>query len=233
MSFNKDRDPFTPPNSPPCHKDRLFQDLAKFSRSNHATQLLPKPGEFNLGQGDPLMEAAVENWKRQALENSHRQLAVDNLEVEDKGSFRRQHRHSRTKQRSLPDMSSFQVQKREKEIHHEVDHLEEHGSPFAGMGMNDVVHLKDGTVLSVPCVSPEILRQVTSQQQKRRHRNQRRHSMPNLFGRRKHSPPHHQQQQQPHDSKDDHPHSPPKNLRMSKLLEIGKHIGHGTLLPLR
>jgi hypothetical protein len=138
-----------------------------------------------MGQGDPLLTAAVEHWKVQALESSHRQLEMDSLEIEDKGSFRRQRRH-RTKQKSLPDMSKLQNQKREDEIH-EVDHLIEHGSPFSSMGMNDVVHLPDGTVVTVPCVSPKIIKQVTSQRN-RRNKNQRRHSMPHLFGRAKKHP---------------------------------------------
>jgi hypothetical protein len=227
MALDKDREALTPSLSPPCHQDRLFQDLAKFSRNKHATQLVPKPGEFNLGQGDPLMEAVVEHWKVQASEGSHRQLSVKDLEIEDKGGFRRQRRHTRTKQRSLPDMSQFQMQKRQEEKAeemHEVDHLIEHGSPFAGMGMNDVVHLKNGTVLSVPCVSSELYQQIASNK-KRRTRNQRRHSMPHLFGRRKTSPHDHHDEHH-----DEHRHS---GLGFSKVVEIGKHFGHGTLLPMR
>lgn len=232
MSVNKmDREePPTPPNSPPCHQDRLFQDLAKFSRNKHATQLMPKAGEFNLGQGDPLMAAAVEHWKVQASEEGgHREPSpIEDLEIEDKGSSRRHRRHTRTKQRSMPNMSHFQTLAREEEVH-EVDHLIEHGCTFAGMGLNDVVHLKDGTVLSVPCVSPEIFHQVESnskkksRQQQRNH--QRRHSMPHLFGPKK-------SDKQQKDSQEGDPHVEHHGFRVSKLAEIGKHIGHGTLLPL-
>lgn len=222
MSVNvKDREePPTPPNSPPCHQDRLFQDLAKFSRNKHATQLMPKAGEFNLGQGDPLMAAAVEHWKVQASEGgSRRDLSpIEDLKIEDKGGSRRHRRHTRTKQKSLPNMSRFQTLKREEHVH-EVDHLVEHGCAFAGMGLNDVVHLKDGTVLSVPCVSPEIFHQVASNKKRRLQRNhQRRHSMPHLFGRRKSDK---QQDSVEH-----------RGFGVSQLEEIGKHIGHGTLLPL-
>ena len=181
MTHDKTRLPTTPPVSPPCHQDRLFQDLSKYSRSKHASQLLPKANEFTLGQGDPLLTAAIEHSKLLASNGSHRQLAIDQLEIEDKGSTRR---HSRVKQKSLPDMSTLQT--REDEIH-EPDHLIEHGSPFAGLGMNDVVHLANGTVVSVPCVSPKVVKQiVSSHNDGKRGHNQRRHSMPNLFHRHKH-----------------------------------------------
>jgi hypothetical protein len=171
--------PPTPPTSPPCQKDRLFNDLSKYARSPHATQLVPKYGEFNLGQGDPLLQAAIDHWKKEALKGSHRQLAVANLEIEDKGSFRRSKRRmSRTKQRSLPDLSKMQTQT-EHEIH-EVDHLIDHGTTLTGCGMNDIVHLKNGAVLSVPCVSPQIMKRVLDNKEKQRQNHRRRHTMPQL-----------------------------------------------------
>jgi hypothetical protein len=129
-----------------------------------------------LGQGDPLLQAAIDHWKKEALKGSHRQLAVENLEIEDKGSFRRSKRRtSRKKQQSLPDLSRM---KKEHEIH-EIDHLIIHGTTLTGLGMNDVVHLKDGTVISVPCVSPQIIKQVLDNKEKQR-QHQRRHTMPHL-----------------------------------------------------
>lgn len=124
-------------------------------------------------------------------------------------------------------MSQFQTLAREEEVH-EVDHLIEHGCAFAGMGLNDVVHLKDGTVLSVPCVSPKIFRQVESNNKKRRQKqrnHQRRHSMPHLFGLKK-------SDKQQEDSQEGDPRVEHHDFAVSKLAEIGKHIGHGTLLPL-
>jgi hypothetical protein len=273
-SSSLDRQKAPPLYSPPCHEDRLIQDLAIHSRNKHATQLLPEP--VNLGQGDPLMTAVVDHWKHQASQDSHRsrqqQSIVDNIEIEDKRSYRRHHRHhSRKKQMSVPDMSKFQLhplpRKEEKEQQdnkgaqgkggiHQVDHLIEHGTPFAGMGMNDVVHLENGTVMSVPILSSNLIHQVTSHDKKQKPEsgNQRRHSMPNLFGSKKDAPPHHhshrhhhqqqeQQEQQQHDhhhhhegSKDrrHHHHPPPgSGTGTSKtVMDIAKHIGHGTIVPL-
>lgn len=227
MLCDRENESATSLYSPPCQQDPHIHDLVMHSRNKHASQLLPEP--VTLGQGDPLMTAVVEHWKRQASEESHRRLSMNKIEIEDKGSIRRHHRHSRTRQTSLPDMSQFHTSDgREDEIH-QVDHLIEHGSPFSGMGMNDVVHLKNGTVLSVPCLSPKLIHQIQSHNNKKQR--QRRHSMPHLFGlgKREDRPPHH-----PHLESNDHHHplqgSGPTT--MAKVMEIGKHIGHGTMVPL-
>jgi hypothetical protein len=219
MSLDREKnEPPTPmysPDSPPCHQDRLAKDLAIHSRNKHATQLLPEQDIF--GHGDPLMAAVIENWKRQASDESRHRLLTRNIEIEDKRSFRRYHRHRRTRQTSLPDLSSFQLLRREQEEKEiQFDHLIEHGTPFAGIGMNDVVHLKDGTVLSVPCLSPELIHQVTTHKT-RRGGNQRRYSMPHLFWTKNN-----------HKTKDG---LPPRGSETAFSV-VTKHIGHGTIFPL-
>ena len=59
------------------------------------------------------------------------------------------------KRRSLPKVTEM----RDDHDIHDV-HLIERGSPFAGFGMNDVVHLDNGTVISVPYVSSAVIKEV-------------------------------------------------------------------------
>jgi hypothetical protein len=54
---------------------------------------------------------------------------------------------------SLPRLDSDETPP--EQIVHEKDHLPDHGSPLAGLGMSDIVHLADGSVLSIPCLPPE------------------------------------------------------------------------------
>ena len=54
------------PTTPPCHKDRLFEEMKKYTRSQRATQLVPCYREFRLGHGDPLMQAVMKHWNDMA-----------------------------------------------------------------------------------------------------------------------------------------------------------------------
>jgi hypothetical protein len=216
MSLDREKnEPPTPMYSPPCHQDRLAKDLAIHSRNKHATQLLPEQDIY--GHGDPLMAAVIENWQRQASEESCHRLSTRKFEIEDKGSFRRNHRQRRTRQTSLPDLSTFQSLRREQEEKEiQCDHLIEHGTTFAGIGMNDVVHLKDGTVLSVPCLSPELIHHVATHKT-RRGGNQRRYSMPHLF-----------RTKNNHETKDGHP---PRGSGTAFSV-VANHIGHFPIFPM-
>jgi hypothetical protein len=94
------------------------------------------------GQGDPLLQAVIDytnvvawNASKSSLFPTHSPPSAKHIKPQTQGPH------------TSPDP---------------IDHLIEHGSPFVscstGMGMNDIVHLDDGTVLSVPCV-PSIEKQ--------------------------------------------------------------------------
>eukprot|EP00980_Cylindrotheca_fusiformis_P004856 scaffold1034_cov127-Cylindrotheca_fusiformis.AAC.37 len=106
--------------SPPYHRDRLYDELADGS-NRHASQTMPSYTEFRLGHGDPLLQATLNHTKALAHPNSNKT--------------------PETSQRKVLDVSA------EKEIR-----LTQQGSPMCGVGMNDVIHLNNDTVIAVPCL---------------------------------------------------------------------------------
>ena len=125
-----------PPSTPPCHKDRLFEGMKKYTRSPRATQLVPVYREFRLGHGDPLMQAVMKHWNEMA---HPRRQTNENQDKEET-------KYTRGGLKDIPKLSSTSSESDdEKEIH-----LIQHGSPLGGLvGMHDIVHIgKD--VIDVP-----------------------------------------------------------------------------------
>ena len=57
------------PDTPPCHKDRLFEALTKKS-SKHQTQIVPNYNEYpKVGHGDPLMQAVMKHSRDMAIQH--------------------------------------------------------------------------------------------------------------------------------------------------------------------
>ncbi|CAJ1945155.1 unnamed protein product [Cylindrotheca closterium] len=111
-------------NGTPTREDRQFTRLSKGYA--HASQVVPSYGEVCLGHGDPLMKAAVEHERVEATRNAN---------MSPKNSHKK-----KLSQRTFDVYADKEV------------HLEEHGSPVAGLGINDVVHIDKDTALEIPCL---------------------------------------------------------------------------------
>jgi hypothetical protein len=91
-------------------------------------------------------------------------------------------RNRRVKQCSTPNMADWQKYPNVcgDENQHPVDHLLEHDTTFAGLGVNDIVHVNKDTVISFPCVPIELIDQVQDAKRRSEPQPKRRHSLPHL-----------------------------------------------------
>lgn len=94
-------------------------------------------------------------------------------------------RPRRVKQTSMPAKIDWQRQRHtgagdDGHDGHPVDHLVQHGTTFAGLGMNDIVHVDKDTVISVPCVPPQLIQQVREARRESEARVKRRHTLPGI-----------------------------------------------------
>jgi hypothetical protein len=136
--------------SPPYHKDRLFSDLQKYTCSPRATQLLPDYKEFRLGHGDPLMQAVMKHW----IDMLHIRKKVVIQKEEDLGFKDVVHlvKDTITSFPCLPMGGDKEEENPQEPKKLDVDHLQEHGSPLCGLGLNDIVHIDKDTVINIPCL---------------------------------------------------------------------------------
>ena len=101
----------------------------------HASQLVPSYGEFVFGQGDPLLQAVIDYTNIVAWNTSKSALFPLGGP-------------------STPPSSKKTKDDLQTSPGAVVDHLIEHDETFVSspVGMNDIVHLDNGEVLSIPCV---------------------------------------------------------------------------------
>mmetsp|Transcript_16254 Transcript_16254/g.39895 ORF Transcript_16254/g.39895 Transcript_16254/m.39895 type:complete len:282 (+) Transcript_16254:336-1181(+) len=127
----------SPPLTPPTKERRILHDPGTHDHSRrHASQLVPSYGEYVFGQGDPLLQAVIEYTNMVAWNAS--KSAVFPVGHSTPPSSKK------TKEELPTHLSPGAV----------VDHLIEHDETFVSspLGMNDIVHLANGGVLSIPCV---------------------------------------------------------------------------------
>ena len=131
----------SPSLTPRTKERRILHDPGTHEHSRrHASQLVPSYGEFVFGQGDPLLQAVIAYTNLVAWNTSKSSLFPIGQSTPPS---------SKNTKGGLPN-------------HHSpgavIDHLIEHDETFVSspVGMNDIVHLDNGAVLSIPCV-PTIL----------------------------------------------------------------------------
>jgi hypothetical protein len=214
--------PTTPCTTPAYPRDRLLRDLSKYTRSPHATQLLPTYREYRMGQGDPLLKASIDYGRLTASGNSITKNAGNEIHLTDTGTLpggvgmkdivhigkneviefpclpttkkpqcgETENRESpppsrarRVKQCSMPSMGVWRGTPDaggDNSDEKPVDHLLEHGTTLAGLGMNDIVHVDKNTVISVPCVPTQFLQEVHESNPREEPDGKRRHSFPHI-----------------------------------------------------
>jgi hypothetical protein len=89
-------------------------------------------------------------------------MTNDDVCDDDKHETNHTSRTRRTEQCSMPNMSEFLSQMNDvgDKNDHPIVHLLKHDTTFAGMGINDIVHLDANTVVSVPCIPSPLLESV-------------------------------------------------------------------------
>lgn len=122
----------TPP-SPPLERDRLYMKLSK--GSGRATQFVPSYDQFRLGHGDPLLKATLRHDLEIASPKTKRKMIQT---LRDKGEI-----HLIQSLPSLEDMEMKDDDEEEPELRMSPGHL-------MRLGINDIVHLPNGEVVSVP-----------------------------------------------------------------------------------